>query len=154
MQRFERKNTSFMSTRCLVREGVWVHFGFWLNTIVFLSLSLPLSFSFFRSTLHGNAFLLYSLLKVIRTLHLLIIWTFTWVPVPSDIHPTFLWVAVAKVTLFACPLHINVARKVASLHLIRQLWSPPGHPILSFFSLLCEAHPYYQYLFGMIPHYG
>ena len=134
-----------MSTGCSVRGDVWVHFYSWLNAIIFLSLSLPLSFSFFQSTLHENAFLLYSLLKVIRTLHLLIIWTFTWVPVPSDIYPTFLWVTVAKVTLFACPLHINVARKVASLHLIRQLWSPPGHPILSSFSRLCEARPYYQY---------
>ena len=121
-----------------------------------ISLSLYISFflPFFRSPLHGDALLLYSLLKVIRALHLLITWTFTWVPVPSDIHPTFLWVAVAKVTLFACPLHINTARKVISLHLMQQLGFPPGHPMLSFFSLLCKAHPYYQYLFGITPHYG
>ena len=123
------------------------------------SYSLPLSispffFSFFRSLLHGDALLLYSLLKVIRTLHLLIIWTFTWVPVSSDIHLTFLWVAVTKVALFACPLHINAARKVASLHLMRQLWSPPRHPILSSFSRLCGARPYYQYSFGVTSHYA
>ena len=102
-------------------------------------------FLFFLSPLYRDALLLYSLLKVIRALNLLIIWTFTWVPIPSDIYPTFLWVAVAKVTLFACPLHINAARKVASLHLMRQLWSLPGHPILSSFSRLCEACSYYQY---------
>ena len=120
-----------------------------------LSFSIsPPFFSFFRSTLHGDALLLYNLLKVIKALHLLIIWTFTWVPVSSDIHPTFLWVAVAKVTLFACLLHINAVRKVASLHLMRQLWSPPGHPILSSFSRFCEAHPYYEYSFGVILHYG
>ena len=37
---------------------------------------------------------------------------------------------------------------------MRQLGSPLEHPMLSFFSLLCEAHPYYQYLFRMTPHYG
>ena len=118
-----------------------------------LSLLFFLFSSFFWSPLHGDALLLYSLLKVIRALHLLIIWTFTWVPVPSDIYPTFLWVAVAKVTLFACPLHINAARKVASMHLMRQLWFPPGRPVLSSFSRLCEARRYYRYSFGVIPYY-
>ena len=133
-----------MSTGCSVRGGVWVHFCSWLKTIVSLSIS-PFLSPFFRSLLHGDALLLYSLLKVIRALHLLIVWTFTWVPVPSDIYPTFLWVAVAKVTLFACPLHINAARKVASMHLMRQLWFPPGRPVLSSFSQLSEARPYYQH---------
>ena len=124
-----------------------------VGALLFLIKGYGISFSispsfflpFFWSHLHGDALLLYSLLKVIRVLHLLIIWTFTWVPVPSDIYPTFLWVAMAKVTLFACPLHINAVRKVAFLNLMRQLWSPPGHPILSSFSRLCEARPYYQY---------
>ena len=49
--------------------------------------------------------------------------SFTWVPVPSDISPVFLWVVVAKVTLFACLLHINAVRKVAVLYLMWQLWS-------------------------------
>ena len=113
-----------------------------------LSFFLLLFVPFFSTLLlHGDSLLLYSPLEIIRTLHLLIIWTFTWVPVSSDIYPTFLWVAVAKVTLFVCPLHINAARKVASLHLMRQLWSPPGHLILSSFFRLCEARPYNQYSF-------
>ena len=66
-------------------------------------------------------------------------------PIFGTSEETFL-LAVAKVTLFACPLHINATRKVVSLHLMRQLGFPPEHPMPSFFSLLCEAHPYYQYL--------
>ena len=77
---------------------------------------------------------------MIRTLHLLTILIFTWVPVPSDIYLIFLWVALANVTLFACLLHINAAEKIASLHLMRQLWLLPGRLTLSAF-LLCEAHP-------------
>ena len=148
MQRLN-KRISPLSPLEVRSHEMCVHLCSWLKDIVF-----SLSSGFFRSSLHGDALLLYRLLKVIRALHLLIIWTFTWVPVLSDIHPTFLWVAVAKVTLFACPLHINAARKVVSLHLMRQLGSPPEHPMLSFFSLLCEAHPYYQYLSGMTSHYG
>ena len=136
-----------MSTGCSIRGDVWVHFCSWSKAMVFLSLFCSFFPFFCRSPLHRDSLLLYSLFKVIRALHLLIIWTFTWVPVPSDIYPTFLWVAVAKVTLFVCPLHINAAKKVASLHLMRQLWSPPGHLILSSFSRLCEARPYYQYSF-------
>ena len=103
---------------------------------ILLSLSLFFSSKLFRFPLHGDFLLLYSLLKLIRTLHLLTIWTLTWVPVPSDIHLIFLWVALANVTLFACLLHINAAGKVASLHLMRQLWLPPGHFIFSSFFLL------------------
>ena len=73
----------------------------------------------------GISPLLYSLLKLIRVLHLLFIWTFTWVPVPSDIFLIFLWVALANETLFTCLLHINTAEKVAFLHLMRQLWLLP-----------------------------
>ena len=105
----------------------------------FTSLSLSF-FSILRSPLHGDCLLLYSLLNLIRTLHLLTIWTSTWVPVPSDIHLIFLWVALANVTLFACLLHINAAEKVASSHLMRQLWLLPGRLTLSSF-LLCVAHP-------------
>ena len=99
---------------------------------LFLQFPIPSSWGFL---------LLYSLLKLIRTLHLLTIWTFTWVPVPSDIHLIFLWVALANVTLFACLLHINATGKVASLHLMRQLWFPLGCLTFSSFFLLCEAHP-------------
>ena len=89
--------------------------------------SLPLS-SFF----HRDFLLLYSLLKLIGALHLLTIWTFTWVPVPSDICLIFLWVVLAKITLFTCLLYINAAGKVASLHLMRQWWLPPGRLTFSF----------------------
>ena len=158
MQQSKHKNILFMSTGYSVRGDVWVHPLLWLKTTEFFSLSLSLSLSFsspiFRSLLHGDFLLLYSLLKLIRTLHLLTIWTLTWVSVPSDIHFIFLWVALANVTLFACLLHINVAGKVASLHLMRQLWLPPGRLIFSSFFLLCEAYPYYPYLFGMTPYYG
>ena len=107
---------------------------------ILFSLSLfssPIS----RSPLHGDLLLLYSLLKLIGTLHLFTIRTFTWVPVPSDIHLIFLWVALANVTLFAYLLHINAAGKVASLHLMRQLWLPPRRLTFSSFFLLCEAYP-------------
>ena len=111
-----------------------------------LSLSLLLfsPFSIFWSLLHGDFLLLYSTLKLIRALHLLTIWTFTWVPVPSDIHLIFLWVALAKITLFTCLLYINAAGKVASLHLMRQLWLPPGRltfsSCLGWFLTVCRVY--------------
>ena len=108
---------------------------------------LNLSHSFFsilQSPLHGDFLLLYSTFKLMRALHLLTIWTFTWVPVPSDIHLIFLWVALAKITLLTCLLHINAARKVASLHLIRQLWLPPGRltfsSCLGWFLTVCRVY--------------
>ena len=117
----------------------------WLQTTEFFHLSLSLSFfSILRSPLHGDFLLLYSTLKLIRALHLLIIWTFTWVPVPSDIHLIFLWVALAKITLFTCLLHINAAGKVAFLHLMRQLWLPLGSltfsSCLGWFLIVCRAY--------------
>ena len=141
MQQFERKNISFMSIRYSVQRDVWMHLWFWLKTITFLSISISFFFPLFRSFLHGDFLLLYSILKLIRALHLLTIWTFTWVPVPSNIYLIFLWVALANVTLFTCLLHINAAGKVASLYLMRQLWFLPGHLTLSSFFLPCEAHP-------------
>ena len=96
-----------------------------LALVIDYRLLSPLSLSFSSilwSPLHGDFLPLYSLLKLIRTLHLLTIWTFTWVPVPSDIFLIFLWVALTNVTLFACLLHINAAEKVVFLHLMRQLW--------------------------------
>ena len=106
--------------------------GYKLQTS-FTSLSLSFS-SILRSPLHGDFLPLYSLLQLIRILHLLIIWTFTWVPVPSDIFLIFLWVVLANVTLFACLLHINEAEKVVFLHLMRQLWLLPN---VLHFSLSC-----------------
>ena len=116
-------------------------------TTEFFYLSLPFSSSIF----HGDFFLLYSTLKSIRALHLLTIWTFTWVPVPSDIHLIFLWVALAKITLFTCLLYINAAGKVASLHLMQQLWLPPGcltfSSCLGWFLTVCGV--YVGLLFGV-----
>ena len=86
-----------------------------------LTLFFCSKFLFSFPFLHGNSPLLYSPLEVVRALHLLIIWTFTWVSVSSDIFPIFLWVVVAKATLFASPLHINAAKKVAVMHLMWQL---------------------------------
>ena len=114
-----------------------------LALVIDYRLLSPLSLSFSSilwSPLHGDFLPLYSLLKLIRTLHLLTIWTFTWVPVPSDIFLIFLWVALTNVTLFACLLHINAAEKVASLHLMRQLWLLSRRLTFSSF-LLCVAHP-------------
>ena len=44
-----------------------------------------------------------------------------------------MWVALAKITLFSCPLYINAAGKIASLHLMRQLWLPPERLAFSFY---------------------
>ena len=76
-------------------------------------------FFLFQSSLHEESFTLYILLWIIFIFHLLIIRTFTWVTVPSDIIFGFLWVVVAKVVLFRGLLHINAAKKVATIHLMR-----------------------------------
>ena len=60
-----------------------------------------------------------TLFWIIFTPHLLIIWTLTWVFVPSATFPSSLWVALAKVALFRRLLHINAASKVAVVHLMR-----------------------------------
>ena len=101
---------------------------------ILFSLSLFLTFSLnFPIPIHGDFLLLYSILQLIMALHLLTIWASTWVPVPSDIPLLFLWVGLAKITLFSCLLYINAAGKVASLHLMRQLWLPPEHLAFSFY---------------------
>ena len=74
---------------------------------------------FFQSLLHEESFTLYILLWTIFTLHLLIIRALTWVPVPLDTLSGFLWVVIAKVVLFRGFLHINAARKVVVMHLMR-----------------------------------
>ena len=65
---------------------------------------------------HGRFLTLYSSFWTILILHLLIIWAHTWVSVPSDTLFGFLWVMVAKTTMFRGLLHINAARKVAVVH--------------------------------------
>ena len=67
---------------------------------------------------YGDFYTLYRLFLIIWTLHLLIIWTPTCAPIPSDTHFSLLWVAAAKATLFKGLLHINAARKVAAVHLM------------------------------------
>ena len=141
MQQSEHDNISFVHRILGPRRRMSAPLVIIKDYRILLSLSLLFSSKLFRSPLHGDFLLLYSLLQLIKALHLLTIWTFTWVPVPSDIHLIFLWVALANVTLFACLLHINAAGKVASLHLMRQLWFLPRRLTFSSFFLLCEAHP-------------
>ena len=104
---------------------------------------LQCSLSIFRSLSHGGSLTLYSSLWNILILHLLIIWASTWVPVPSDTLSDFLWVVVAKVILFRGLPHINEARKVAAMHLMR--WQQLSLDIFGFPSFLyvheaCSYH--------------
>ena len=79
--------------------------------------------SFFRPLLLGDSYILYRPSPIIWALHLLIIQTPTWAPVPSDTLINSLWVAVAKVALFRSLLLINSARKVVVMHLM-WWWQP------------------------------
>ena len=77
-------------------------------------------FAFFSPPLSQRGSLtLYSSFWNILIIYLLIIWVSTWVPVPSDTFSSFLWIVVAKVTLFRGLFHINATRKVAAMHLMR-----------------------------------
>ena len=73
---------------------------------------------FFRSPFRGESPTLYNPFWIIFTLHLLIIWTLSWVLVLSVTFPSFLWVALAKVALFKRLLHINATSKVVMVHLM------------------------------------
>ena len=57
--------------------------------------------------------------QIILTVHLLFIGTFTQVHVPSDIFSGFLYMVVVEIALFKGSFHINAARKVAAVHLMR-----------------------------------
>ena len=82
------------------------------------------SFSFFSlSLLLGDSYILYRPSPIIWALHLLIIQTLTWAPVPSDTLINYLWVAVVKVVLFRGLLLINAARRVVVMHLM-WWWQP------------------------------
>ena len=74
---------------------------------------------FFRSPFYKRFFTLYSSFQIILTLHLSFIWDFTRVFVPSDTFFGSLWDVITKVSLFRCLLHINAARKVVTVHLMR-----------------------------------
>ena len=101
-----------------VRGGIWsyksITVGYRYNFDCYSIFAL-----FFRSFPHGRSLTLYNSLWTILILHLLIIWALIWVPVPSDTLFGFLWVVVAKTTLFRGILHINAARKVAVVHSMR-----------------------------------
>ena len=103
-------------TRVFVSEKAFVHI-YWLNKIQMIQMFSPFSSLFFLPPppllFCGESFNLYSSFWLIFTLHLLIIWTFTWVLVPSATFPGLLWVALAKETQFRRLLHINAASKVA-----------------------------------------
>ena len=83
------------------------------------TISIVTVFFFSPLLFYKESFTLYTLLGIIFTLHLLIIWTLNWVPVPSDTPSGFPWVIVAKVALFRGFLYINAVRKVAAVHLMR-----------------------------------
>ena len=92
---------------------------FFLCTIVN---KLVLIFSrIFLIFFHRGFFTLYCLFWIILTLHLSIVWDITWVPVPSNTSPSFLWIVVTRASLFRYLLHINVAKKVVTVNLMRWL---------------------------------
>ena len=74
---------------------------------------------FLRSPFCGESPTLYSPYWIIFNLHLLIIWTITWIFVPSATFSSSLWVALTKVALFRCLLHINATSKVTVVHLMQ-----------------------------------
>ena len=64
----------------------------------------------------GGSLTLYSIFFLILTFHLLIMQATTWVLVPLDTLPNFLWVAETKTVLFRGLLHINAARVFGEVH--------------------------------------
>ena len=77
------------------------------------------SLEFLPSLSHKGFLTLYISLWIILTPHLSTVWDITWVLVPSDTFSGFLWVVVAKASLFKCILHINAVKKVITVHLMR-----------------------------------
>ena len=98
----------------------------------FLLFSL-LSSSFFLSLFLGDSYIWYRPSFIIWVLHLLIIQTPTWAPIPSDALTSSLWVALTKVTLFRGLLFINAARRVVVVHLMWWWQSLLGYFEPSFF---------------------
>ena len=101
-------------------------------TVEYKTILIATIFSlFFWSLPHGGSLTLYSSLRTILILHLLIIWALTWVSIPSNTLSGFLWVVVAKAALFRGLLNINAARKVAVVYSmwwqqlsLRYFWVP------------------------------
>ena len=98
-------------------------------TSCFSLFSPPLSLSPFL----GDSYIWYRPSFIILVLHLLIIQTPTWAPVPSDALTSSLWVAMTKVTLFRGFLFINAARRVVVVHLMWWWQSLLGYFEPSFF---------------------
>ena len=92
------------------------------NDFLLFSL-LSFLFFFFSSPFLGDSYIWYRPSLIIWALHLLIIQTPTWAPVPSDTLTSSLWVAVTKVTLFRGLLLINAAKRVVVVHLM-WWWQP------------------------------
>ena len=98
------------------------------DSLLFSLLSPP-----FRPPLLRDSYILYRPSFVIWALHLLIIQTPTWVPIPSDALTSPLWVAMTKVTLFKGLLFINAAMRVVVVHLMWWWQSLLGYFEPSFF---------------------
>ena len=69
--------------------------------------SLPFSL---RSPSYGRPLTLYSSLWTILILHLLVIYAYTWVHVPSATPSNVLWVAITQIALSRGHVYINRAR--------------------------------------------
>ena len=93
--------------------------GHWFSDILYLKLYDRFHYSFFSLPFHGGFFTLYSPPRTIFILHLLAIWTLTWVLIPSGTVLRFLWVVVAKALLFRSLLYINAVKKVVVVPLMR-----------------------------------
>ena len=78
---------------------------------------------FSHPSLLWGFYILYRPFPIIWVLHLLIIQTPTWAPVPSDTLINPFWVTVVKVALFRGLLFINAARRVVVMHLM-WWWQP------------------------------
>ena len=99
---------------------------------------------FFYRPLHGGSSTLYKSFLIIWTLHLLIAWIPTWVPIPSDTPFSPLWIAAAKIALIKGLLHINAARKVAAVHLM--WWWQLFFKYFEFSSLSLVQEMHFNYL--------
>ena len=105
-------------------NGSFIHdYAFIQWILVLLPSLLSLFRPFSRPPFLRDSYILYRLSFLIWALHLLIIQTPTWAPVPSDALTSSLWVAVTKVILFKSLLFISAARGVVVVHLM-WWWQP------------------------------
>ena len=112
------ENAETNRKRFSIREVLLLCQLIFFHAIVYkLAILFPLGFSWFL--FHKGFFTLYSSLRIILTLHLLFIWDSTWVFIPSNTSSSPLWIVITSVSLFRCLLHINMTRKVVTVHLMR-----------------------------------